>query len=337
MADGNFFNNVGPFSLSDVMEACEAICPSSTNVHFEDIASLGTANASQISFLENKKYVDEAKMTKAGACFVKEADADLLPDTCLPLIVKYPYKALALAGHLFYPEDKQPNAFDAPKNSQIDKTAQIHPSAVIGNNVTIGAHTKVEANATIAHGCQIGAHCVVEANSSIAFALIGDHVIIYAGARIGRRGFGYTIDPFNGHMRVPQLGRVIIEDHVEIGSNTCIDRGAGPDTIIRKGAKLDNLIQIAHNVEVGAHSFMAGQVGVAGSTKIGSAAMIGGQAGITGHLSLGDNIFVSAQSGIFRDIEDNDKVMGAPALPVREFMRREAWLRKAVSAKRGEK
>ncbi len=337
MADPRFFNNAGPFTLADVLKACDATTGESSDqkLQFEDTAPLSTATSKNITFLENKKYAEEAKLTKAGACFVKDIDASLLPDTCAALIVKYPYKAAALCGRLFYPENKQPNAFSAPKNSKIDKTAIVHPSAVIGDHVTIGANTKIEANVTIAQGCQIGSNCLIEANVSVSHSIIGDHVVLYAGARIGQRGFGYTIDPVNGHMRVPQLGRVLIEDHAEIGANACVDRGAGPDTIIHTGAKIDNLVQIAHNVEIGAHSFIAGQAGIAGSTKIGMAAMIGGQAGITGHLNIGDQVFISAQSGVFRDIESKEKVMGAPVLPVREFMRREAWLRKAIWAKRG--
>jgi UDP-3-O-[3-hydroxymyristoyl] glucosamine N-acyltransferase len=328
MADPRFFTSAGPFSLADLAAQCEAQPPERVK-HIIDVAPLGTATDRDIGFLENKMYKDQARVTQAGACFVKAEDADLLPDTCIAMICAYPYRSYALAATLFYPNEKRPLPFGVGP-TKIDKTAQIHPSAVIGANVKIGKNTIVEANTTIAQGCEIGENCHIFANVTISHSLIGNRVRIFPGARIGQPGFGYAINPTGDHLYVPQLGRVIIEDGVEIGSNATIDRGAGPDTSIGAGTKIDNLVHIAHNVKIGRGCFLAGQVGFAGSVTMGNGVFVGGQAGFAGHISICDGAQVAAQSGILQDITEAKPVMGTPAVPLKEFMRREAWLRRLI-------
>jgi len=181
-------------------------------------------------------------------------------------------------------------------------------------------------------GVMVGADCTVGANASLTHCLIGDRVTIYPGARIGQDGFGFAMDPA-GHVRVPQLGRVIIEDDVEIGANSTVDRGAGPDTRIGRGAMIDNLVQIGHNADIGAGAVIVAQAGVAGSSRIGRFAALGAQAGVAGHLTVGDGARLAAQSGVMRDVEAGQEVCGAPALPIRQFFKLQATLMRLLKNK----
>lgn len=333
MADPRFFNNAGPYTLADIAAGCKAVLASDDKgaVTVKDLAALHLAGEGELTFLENKKYRDQAATTKAAACFVKESEAAFLPDGCVALICAYPYWSYALAAHMFYPQDKQPEQHsDGPR--EIDPTAKIHPTAVIGANVKIGANCVVEALATVGQGTIMGEGCVIMTGASVSHAIFGNNVKIFPGARIGQPGFGYAIDSKTGnHLYLPQMGRVILEDNVEIGANTTIDRGAGPDTKVGFGTKIDNLCQIAHNVEIGRGCFLAGHVGISGSTKVGNGVMMGGQAGLAGHLTIGDGAMILAKSGLMRDVANGESIMGAPGLPAKEFMKREAWLRKNVS------
>ncbi len=336
MADPRFFTNAGPFTLADIAAKCQAsVADGKGGGSVSDLAALHLANAGDLTFLENKKYREQAAGTKAAACFVKESDAAFLPEGCVALISKYPYWSYALAAHMFYALDKQPEQFGEGARD-IDPTAKIHPTAVIGANVKIGANTIIDAYATVAQGCVMGSGCHIMAGASVSHSIFGDNVKIFPGARIGQPGFGYAIDMKEGnHLYLPQMGRVILEDNVEIGANATIDRGAGPDTKIGFGTKIDNLCQIAHNVEIGRGCFLAGQVGISGSTKIGNGVMMGGQAGLAGHIAIGDRAVILAQSGLMRDVEAGEKIMGSPGVSAREFMKREAWLRKTTGKRNG--
>lgn len=333
MADPRFFSNAGPFSLADIAERCEATCAEDKcGKQFLDVAPLDAANERSVCFLENKSYRDQAALTKAGACFIKAEEAHLLPETCVPLISKYPYRSYALCAWMFYPNKKRPVQHGSGP-VHVDKSTQIHKSAIIGGNVKIGKNTVIDACAVIAQGVEIGDDCYIGPHVSISHALIGNNVRLFPGVRIGQPGFGYAIDPRGNHLYVPQLGRVIIEDNVDIGANTTIDRGAGPDTIIGAGTKIDNLCQIGHNVQIGRGCFLASMVGISGSTKVGNGVFFGGQAGLAGHLKIADGAQIAAQSGILQDVGP-EKVMGTPGVPLREFMKREAWLRKVIRGKK---
>ena len=334
MADPRFFSNAGPFSLADIAERCEAILPEGKGgKQILDVAPLDTAGERHICFLENKSYREQAMATKAAACFVTAEEAQHLPDGCVPLISKYPYRSYALCAWMFYPNQKRPLQHGKGP-VHVHKSVQIHPSAVIGGNVKIGENTIIDACAVIAQGVEIGDNCYIAPHVSISHALIGNNVRLFPGVRIGQPGFGYAIDPRGNHLYVPQLGRVIIEDNVDIGANSTVDRGAGPDTIIGAGTKIDNLCQIAHNVQIGKGCFLASMVGISGSTKVGNGVFFGGQSGAAGHLKIVDGAQIAAQTGILRDIDSNKPVMGTPAVPLPEFLRREAWLRKIIRAKK---
>jgi UDP-3-O-[3-hydroxymyristoyl] glucosamine N-acyltransferase len=223
----------------------------------------------------------------------------------------------------------------------IDPSASLGTDCVIEDGVIIGAHVKIgsrcrlQAHAVIRQGVEIGDDCDIGPHVTITHALIGNKVRLHPGACIGRQGFGFAIDPATGFTAVPQLGRVIIENDVEIGANTTIDRGAGPDTVIGQGTRIDNLVQIGHNVKIGKFCVIVAQVGISGSTQIGDFAMLGGQAGIAGHIKIGQGAKIAAQSGIMRDIGAGEEVMGSPAVPIRQSMKQTAMLAKLVSKKKG--
>ncbi len=319
MADKRFFDLKGPFTLGELAEHTGSTLSdeSAKDRQASDVASLDNATSDQVSFLDNKKYLSQFKETKAGACFVHPKIAPHAPKSVICLTSTNPYKAYALAAQMFYPETMD--------------CEDIHASAVIGDNVQLGKNCKVGANAVIGDGVIIGDYCDIGANSTLSHCILGNNVAIYPGAQIGQRGFGFAIDPATGFTTVPQLGRVIIEDDVEVGANSTIDRGAGPDTVIGRGTRIDNLVQIGHNVKIGECCVMVAQSGIAGSTELGNFVMVGGQAAFAGHLKVGDGVQVGAQSGIMRDIPAGSKVMGSPSVPSRQYMKQVALLAKMAT------
>jgi UDP-3-O-[3-hydroxymyristoyl] glucosamine N-acyltransferase len=319
MPDVNFYSKPQAKSLGTLASLSGAELSNASHADFiiEDVASLSDATSTQISFLDNKKYKDQFSTTKAGACIIHPSMQDHAPSNIKLLLSDNPYKSFALISQAFYAQNLEP--FISP-------LADIHPSAIIHPTAHIESFVKIGA------GVSIGAQSIIRSHASISHALIGDHVHIYSGVRIGQDGFGFAIDP-KGYVKVPQLGRVIIEGHSEIGANTTIDRGSMGDTIIGRGTWCDNLIQIAHNVKIGKGCIIAAQVGIAGSSIVGDYTMIGGQAGIAGHLTIGSMVKIAAQSGVTRDIPDREEWMGYPAMPMKQFLRHTAYLNKIT--KRG--
>jgi UDP-3-O-[3-hydroxymyristoyl] glucosamine N-acyltransferase len=299
----------------------------------DDVATLDKAGPDSLSFLDNKKYRASFKQTRAGAVFAQEKMIEYAPENTAILVTNYPYKAYALAASAFYPEPRPESgiadgAFIDPLAS-IGKGCSIGHGAVIGANAVIGDHSRIEPNAVIGAGVQIGESCRIGAGAVLSHCILGRRVRLYPGVKIGQDGFGFAIDP-SGHVKVPQLGRVIIGDLCEIGAGTCIDRGAGPDTVIGAGTWIDNLVQIAHNVQIGKGCIIVSQVGIAGSAVLEDYAVLGGQAGVAGHLRVGRGARIAAQSGIMRDVPAGQEMMGSPALPIRQYMRQVAFLGKMI-------
>ena len=319
MADPRFFAKPAPKSLAAIIAVSGASLANPADAEFiiDDVAPLDSAGASHLSFLDNKKFKDKFRETKAAACFVHPDMAELAPPHTKLLVSKSPYKSYALAAQALYPN--KPDAGISP-------LAHVHPSAEIDPTSTIEPFVMIGA------GVKIGAHCIIRSHATISHAIIGDHVHIYPGARIGQDGFGFAIDP-SGYVKVPQLGRVIIEGYTEIGANATIDRGAMSDTVIGMGTWIDNLVQIGHNVQIGKGCVIVSQVGIAGSTTVGNYTLLGGQVGIAGHLKIGSMVKVAAKSGVTRDIPDGEEWMGYPAQSMKSFLRQVAHLNKAT--KRG--
>ncbi len=331
MADPRFFERAGPFTLAQLAELCGADMADATKGHMviNDVAPLDKAGDGVISFLDNKKYVEAFTQSRAAACIVHPAMAPRAPQGMALLVSPDPYRAYALVAQAFYPDAAIVGGVAA--TAHVDASARlgdgvrVEAGACIGAGAEIGPGCLIGPNAVIGRGVVLGAACVIGANASLSHAVLGARVRIYPGVRIGQDGFGFAMDP-KGHLKVPQLGRVMIDDDVEIGANATVDRGAGPDTVIGAGTKIDNLVQIAHNVQIGRNCVIVSQVGISGSTRIDDFAVIAGQAGITGHLHIGAGARIAAQSGVMRDIEAGGTVGGSPAVPMTEWLRQSAIL-----------
>ena len=301
-----------------------------------DVAPLETAGPQDISFLDNRKYLGAFLASSAGAAFVDEKTAERAPAGMSLLVAKEPYKAYALAAQAFYP----PKAVmaDRARTAVIDPAAAVPEDCEIGPNVVIepgarlGRRCQVGANTVIAAGVEIGDDCRIAANVTLSHCLIGSRVVLHPGVRIGQDGFGFAPDR-QAPIKVPQLGRVLIGDDVDIGANTTIDRGSGHDTVIGAGSMIDNLVQIGHNVVLGRCCILAGQVGISGSTKLDDFVVVGGQGGLAGHLHIGKGARIAAKSGLMRDVPAGDTVCGSPAVPLSEFMRQTAVLQRLARKK----
>jgi UDP-3-O-[3-hydroxymyristoyl] glucosamine N-acyltransferase len=330
--DPRFFRRTGPHSLAAVVDAADAEAPP-RRLMFTGIAPLQTAEAGEVSFLDNRKYADALAATRAGAVIVHPDMADRVPATAVAVISDEPYAAWARVAALFHPVPParpgvHPTAVVAA-DAAVDPGAEIGPLAVIGNHAEIGPRCCIGPAAIIGDGVVLGADCRIGAHATLSHALLGDRVIVYPGARIGQDGFGFAVGS-EGFVSVPQIGRVVIEDDVEIGANTTVDRGSLHDTLIGAGSRLDNLVQIGHNVRLGRGCVIVSQVGISGSTILEDHVMVGGQAGFTGHLRIGMRARIGAQAGVMSDVPPGADVVGSPAWPAREFFRHVAVLRRLV-------
>jgi UDP-3-O-[3-hydroxymyristoyl] glucosamine N-acyltransferase len=335
MADPRFYPAPQHVALSELIALTGAeLRGGNADLVMKDVAPLQTATAQDLSFFDNKKYLDSFTASKAGACFVSPEMADKAPKEMALLVTKNPHKAYALAAQKFYPEaalDKKSIASGAfvHETAKVGENCAIEHGVYIGKNVIIGANCRIQANSVIGDGVTIGDNTNVGTNCSLGFCQIGSNVRILPGVRIGQEGFGFAVDPA-GHVAVPQLGRVLIGNNVLIGANTTIDRGAGPDTVVGDGCMIDNLVQIAHNVKIGKHVIIAAQAGIAGSTEIEDYVVLAGQVGIAGHLRIGRGARIAAQSGIIQNMDPGAEVMGTPAVPLREFLRQSMTLSQLV-------
>ena len=313
--------------------------PSSARI--DDIAPLDQARPSDITFLDNAKYLDALAVTRAGACLLAPRFEARAPDRLVVLITSEPYRSFVAVARALFPAALRPSSLFGTSgrsadarvhaSARIEAGVTIDPLAVVGPDAEIGAGTLIAAGAVIGPGVAIGRDCAIGAGATVLHALIGDRVIIHAGARIGQDGFGYLPSP-RGHQKIPQTRRVIVQDDVEIGANTTIDRGSTRDTVIGEGTKIDNLVQIAHNVSIGRHCLIAGQTGISGSSQVGDFVMMGGQVGLADHVTVGSGAMLGAQSGNMSDVPAGARWIGSPAQPVRDFMKSVALLRKLTRA-----
>ena len=305
---------------------------SDSSVEIRGVNSLHNATESEASFLANMKYKDDLRDCSAGVILVALNFPDDQANEKGLIKVTDPYLAFARLHRYFHPSppsfiERYPTGVIDPATSLADDV-DVGPHVVIEAGVTIGSGTIIHAGSVIEKGVSIGQCCIIHDRAVVSHgSLLGDGVILQSGVVIGADGFGYA---WSGkeHLKIPQTGRVVLEDGVEVGANSSIDRGALGDTIVRQGVKLDNLIQIGHNVEIGSYSIMASQVGISGSTKIGSGCQIGGQAGVAGHLKIGDGVKLAAKSGVLGNLDAGGTYAGYPAMPHR------TWLKvSALSAK----
>lgn len=327
MADPRFYDNRGPFTLAEICRCADAAIPSGADdsIAIEDLAGLEGAGPKHLTFYAGGRELGEAfAQSQAGVCLVPPKIARA-PAGMILVPVKSVSHAFAAVAALFYPDASQPRWTQKEMispDAKLGKSVFLAPGAVIGAGAEIGDRVRIGANAVIGPGVAIGHDCEIGANASISHAYVGDGVTILPGAAIGQPGFGFASSA-RGHVKIPQLGRVIIQDGVEIGAATTIDRGALGDTVIGEGAKIDNLVQIGHNVQVGRHVILVSQVGIAGSSTIGDFAVLGGQVGIADHVTIGPGARLAARSAMVSGqvIEGGKDYGGVPAKPVREWLR----------------
>lgn len=333
MVDTRFFNNNGPFTIEQIAQICEAeiVDASKKDVVVNNINTMFNAGEGEICFFYDKKIKDKAAAIKAHACVTTEELLPLLPEGVIALVSKNPHLGFLKLNEAFYSEPRpQP---EIKPSAVISKTALIGENCFIGDhvvledNVKIGDNCILEPGVVISRGCEIGNNCRIGANSHVSHCLMGNNCYLYSGVRIGWDGFGFMF--LQGqHKKIPQVGRVIIGNDVEIGANTCIDRGALDDTVIGDGCRIDDLVMIAHNVKLGRGCVLVSQTGIAGSCTFGDYVICGGQTGFADHLNIGSGAQIAAQSGIMRDVEPGAIVMGSPAVPIKDFMRQVSFLQR---------
>jgi len=328
--DARFFDTLSPLGVDDLAALTGGEVVRTSDVRIARAAPLATADGQAVAFLGDRKFLAALGETAAGCVIVPREAVEAAPAGPAVIVSRTPQAAWAAAAVALH----RPIGLIATPPAEVceDETVVIEHGALLGQGVRIGRGSRIGANTVIGPGVQIGRDCDIGPNVSIRFALIGDRVKIYAGARLGEAGFG-AAGGANGAVDVPQLGRVIVQDGVTVGANTCIDRGAFDDTVIGENTKIDNLVMIAHNCVIGRNCLIAGQTGMSGSVVVGDGVMFGGKAGIGDHLKIGVGARVAAGAGVLADIPAGETWSGYPAKPIRQFLRETVWVSKQASRK----
>jgi UDP-3-O-[3-hydroxymyristoyl] glucosamine N-acyltransferase len=337
MVNQRFFKTAGPFTLKKLSVIAEAeLVRGDADAVYEGVSSLQEAEKIHVAALHNPKYRHFLGETNAGVCIVKKIWVNLVPQPAAVLVSENPYRAFSKVAQAFYPQEAL-SASSRHPSAWVDETASLGEGCVVAQGAVIeagavlGARCYIGANSVVGAGVVMGEGCVLHANVTLTHALLGDGVLIKPGARIGQQGFGFFMeDPeaMCSHVSVPQLGLVRIGQGVEIGANTTIDRGSLQDTVIEDWVRIDNLVQIAHNVHLGKGCVLVAQVGIAGSTRVGDFSVLGGQVGLAGHLKIAPGTQVAAKSGVVRDTAPGEVLAGIPAVPIQEWRRQSIRLNK---------
>ena len=331
MPDPRFFQSLPPLSVDDLAERVGGEVVRGGDRMISAVAPLATAEGGDAAFLGDRKFLETLRETRAGCVIAPEAARDSVPEGCALVISDEAQAAWARASLLLH-RARTLDEVEAFDQAAEDDTVSLSPGVVLGRGVRIGSGTRIGANSVIGPGVQIGRDCVIGANVSVGFALIGDRVKLYSGARIGEAGFG-AAGSKTGPIDVQQLGRVIIQDGVTVGANSCIDRGAYDDTVIGENTKIDNLVMIGHNCVIGRNNLMAALTGLSGSVTVGDNVMFGGQAGVGDHITIHTGARVAAGAGVLADIPAGETWSGYPAKPIRQSLREAIWLAKQVTSK----
>ena len=326
MESSQFFLKKGPFPLKEIIKAIgyNGNLPQREDFEIHGLESLDNANDNDMTFLNSSKYQELSLKTNAAACITSSNLSKFLPEKCIKIDVKNVLFAVTQVARMFYPKAEMD--FPDENLSKSEDINGLYPNVnfgtnvLIGKNVKIGKNSKIASNSIIESNVNIGENCTIGSFVTIRNSFISNNVYIQDGSKIGIKGFGF-IPNKNKNIRTPHVGKVILEEGVEIGANSTIDRGSLANTVIGKNTFLDNQVHVAHNVQIGKNCMIAGQVGFAGSSTLGDNVVIGGQAGISGHLNIGNNVKIGGGSGVINDIPDNHQVMGYPAVPLKEFVK----------------
>ena len=337
MSEPSFFDFPSDIRLQDIARWAEAeIVNGDENLPITGVAPLEDAGEGMLVFFDNNAYLKQLENTKAAACLVSKRHTSKVPDGVVVIVCADAYRSWAMVLANLFPDAMVPVDGDmsgVSEQASIDETASIEsdvtvePGAVIGAYAEVGAGTTIRSNAVIGRGVRIGRECVIGPNCTVQHSILGDRVYLHPGVGCGQDGFGYSMGP-GGHLKVPQVGRVIIQDDVEIGANSTIDRGANRDTIVGEGTKIDNQVQIGHNVVIGRHCVLVSQVGISGSSTLEDFVAIGGQTGVGGHVTIGMGAQVAAVSVVSEDLPAGGRYGGTPAKPVKQWFREVAAVRK---------
>lgn len=331
MEHPGFFERSGPFKLADLLQATNVTPPDNADLDMsiDNVLPLDEAGAGHLSFFDNPKYLKVFQKTRAAACFIAKQHLEKTPKNTVPLLSSDPYKSFAKALAKFYPAALNPRTIGphdgdysggVHKSAEIEDGVTIEPGATVGPEARIGRGTTIASSAHIGYRVCIGRDCYIGPNTALINTLVGNRVILHSGCCVGQDGFGFAMSA-EGHLKVPQIGRVIIQDDVEIGANCTIDRGALKDTVIGEGTKIDNLVQIGHNVVIGRQCVIVSQVGIAGSAELGDGVVLGGQAGVNGHVKVGAGAQIAATSSVRSEVPPGAKWGGTPARPVSIWFR----------------
>ena len=331
MSDTVFFTPAAGLSLAEIAAVSGAPLPEGADpgLVLAGAAPLESAGPSDLPYMDNARYGDALAATRAGACLVAARFAARCPSGTVALVARDPYRAFAAFLARLHPDALRPGSQFGARgiapgahvhpDARLEEGVTVDPGAVIGPGVEIGAGSVIGPNAVIGPGVRVGRTCAIGAGATLSHALLGNRVIVHPGARLGQDGFGFAMG--GSHLKVPQIGRVIVQDDVEIGANTTIDRGASRDTVIGEGTKIDNLVQIAHNVVIGRHCVIVSGVGISGSTTLEDYVVLGGQVGVVGHIRIGRGAQIAGSSNVNGDVPPGSRWGGTPAKPVRTWFR----------------
>ena len=335
MPDTRFFQTLPSLTVAELAAQIGGAVERGGDRSIASVAPLSSADRGAIAFLGDRKFAAALSQTQAGCVIVPPEAVDAAPAEASVIVSRTPQASWAKASLLLHRVITLDAAITLEEAAE-DESVVIEPGVVLGVGVRIGRGTRICANTVIGPGVQIGRDCVIGSNVTVGFALIGDRVKLYAGARIGEAGFGAT-GTAAGVMDIPQLGRVILQDGVTVGANSCIDRGAYDVTVIGENTKIDNLVMVGHNCIIGRNCLLVANTGISGSVTVGDNVIFGGKAGIGDHITIGEGARVAAGAGVLADIPAGETWSGYPARPIRQFLRETVWLAKQASAKKAPK